>query len=188
MQVNDSNRNRRHILLLALLCLVLQIAISPNVGIGDGRANFALVFAAYVALTIGGRTGVLCGFLSGLVYDLSTTGPIGLMALLLTVASFVLGMEDRNRLGEDPSGSVVIFLITCAATLAAYHLAMLLVGQSSSFVDVMVLRWAPTLLLTVIAFLPFAYVGAHAGGSPLSLGGGKRSRGKLGSGLGQGRS
>lgn len=98
MQVKDSNKNKRSIGWLALACLVLQLAVAPNFGIGNGRINFALIFSAVVALTIGGRTGVLCGFLAGFVFDLSTTGPVGLMALLLTVSSFQMGMECRNRL------------------------------------------------------------------------------------------
>ncbi len=186
MQVNDSNRNRRSIALLALGCLVLQLALAPNFALGNGRINFALVFAAYMALTIGGRTGVACGFLAGLAFDLCTTGPVGLMSLLLTVASFAMGMEERNRLAEDPSGSVVLFLLAAAATTLAYHLAMFLVGQASSLFDVLFLRTLPTLLLSAVAFLPFAYVGSRSGGSPLSLGGGSRGlHGRKGKGGGR---
>jgi rod shape-determining protein MreD len=168
VQVNDSNRRRRSIGRLGLACLVLQLALAPNIGIADGRINFALVFAAYVALTTGGRTGVLCGFLGGLAFDLCTTGPFGLMTLLLTVGSFVLGMEDRNRIAEDLSGSITIFLIVSFIVTLIYHLAMFLVGQASSFYDVFVLRTLPTFGLTAVAFLPFALVGSHGSGAPLS--------------------
>ena len=80
MRVADKNRDRRDTLTLALVCMVCQLALAPNIGIGNGRANFALVFTACVAFNAGGRRGVLAGFFAGLVFDLSTTGPVGLMA------------------------------------------------------------------------------------------------------------
>ena len=52
----------------------------------------------------------------------------------------------------------------------AYHLAMLVVGQASSAFDVIVLRMLPTFFLTVLAFVPFAYIYSHGGGSGLDLG------------------
>lgn len=170
MQVKDSNRNKRSIGWLALACLVLQLAVAPNFGIGNGRINFALIFSAVVALTIGGRTGVLCGFLAGVVFDLSTTGPVGLMALLLTVSSFQMGMECRNRLSEDLGPSVILFAIHALVVSLVYHLAMLVVGQASSAFDVIVLRMLPTFFLTVLAFAPFAYIYSRGGGNGLDLG------------------
>ena len=80
MQVNNTHKHRRDSAALAGVCLVLQIAVAPYLAVGNGHINFALIFCAVVALTVGGSWGVLCGFFSGLVFDLSTTGPIGLMA------------------------------------------------------------------------------------------------------------
>ncbi len=171
MQVKDSNRNRRDFGSLAAICLVLQIAVAPNIALGNGRANMALVFAGITSLLVGGQLGVLCGFLAGLVFDLSTTGPIGLMAFLLTVASFVVGIEARNRLADDFRGSMSIFALMAVAVSLLYHLTMLLVGDATSFVDVVFLRTLPTSLLTIVAFAPFAYAISHATGSALTLGG-----------------
>jgi len=42
MQVKDSNKNKRSIGWLALACLVLQLAVAPNFGIGNGRINFEI--------------------------------------------------------------------------------------------------------------------------------------------------
>jgi len=59
MQISDKNREARGIALTAIICAVLQLAIAPNVGLGNGRANLALVFAATVALTSGGGRAVV---------------------------------------------------------------------------------------------------------------------------------
>jgi rod shape-determining protein MreD len=171
MQVANKNRETKGVTLLAIGCAVLQLALAPNVGLGNGRANFALVFTACVALSLGGRRGVVCGFLAGLFFDLSTTGPIGLMAFCLTVTSYVLGLEGRNRMAGDLANSMMLFSASALAVSFAYHLAMLLVGQASSLIDVLVFRTLPTAALSIVAFLPFAYYYARVRTSGPSLGG-----------------
>ena len=171
MQIKDSNRDRRDFGILAIICLVLQVAVAPNIPLGNGRANMGLVFAGIVSLLVGGRLGVLCGFLAGFVFDLSTTGPIGLMSFLLTVASFVLGIEARNRMADDFVGSMRLFSWMTLAVSLMYHVAMLLVGDATSLIDVIFMRTIPTSILTIIAFAPFAYVISHETGNALSLGG-----------------
>lgn len=170
MQVADKNRDARSAVLLAVICGVLQLALAPNLGLGNGRANFALILSACVALSKGGRTGVLWGFFAGLFFDLSTTGPIGLMAFCLTISSYLLGMEGRNRMAGDLAASMALFSAAALAVSFVYHLAMLLVGQASSLIDVIVFRTLPTTLLTIVFFLPFAYYFSRVRTSGPSLG------------------
>ncbi len=171
MQVKDSNRNRRDFLTLAAICLVLQVAVAPNIALGNGRANFGLVFAGVASLLVGGQFGVFCGFLAGLIFDLSTTGPIGLMSFLLTIGSYVVGIEARNRIADDFVGSMRQFAQMAFIVSLAYHVAMFLVGEATSVMDVVLLRTLPTFALTLLGFAPFAYVISHATGSALTLGG-----------------
>ena len=171
MQIKDTNKNRRDFTGLALICLVLQVAVAPNIALGNGRANMALVFAGLMSLMVGGRMAVVSGFLAGFVFDLSTTGPIGLMSFLLTLGSYVLGIEARNRLADDFRGSMMTFGVFAAIVCLLYHVAMFLVGEASSVLDVIFLRTLPTLVLTLIAFAPFASIISHATGSALTLGG-----------------
>lgn len=171
MIVADKNRDARTVVVLAVLCAVLQLALAPNLALGNGRANFALIFSALIAMLMGGARGVIAGFVSGLFFDLSTTGPIGLMAFCLTVSSYVLGMEGRDRMAGDFGTSVLLFIAADLGVSLVYHLAMLLVGQASSIIDVLFLRTLPTALLTFVFFLPFAYYFARVRAAGLSLGG-----------------
>ena len=157
MQLGNANAMRKTIMTLAIVCAVLQLALAPNIGIADGRASFAVVFTACIAFLVGGRRGVIGGFCAGLFFDLTTTGPIGLMAFELTVMAYLLGSAGRNRLAEDMTGSVQEFAIAAFVVSFAYNLAMLMVGQASSFVDVLFLRTLPTVVLDCIAFVPFVY-------------------------------
>ena len=157
MQVNDTNKNRRGGIALAVGCLLLQVMLSPNVGMGNGRICFALIFAGVYALSIGGKSAVLAGFVAGLVFDLLSTGPIGLMAGLLTVMSFALGLEERNRFTDGFVSSLSTFGVASLAVVSMYHLTMTMLGTESGVVDLLFLRILPTFALTYVAFLPFAY-------------------------------
>ena len=176
MQVNDRNRETRSIVVLAVVCAVAQLALVPNVGIGNGRANFALIFSACVSLLMGGRRAVIAGFVAGLFFDLSSTGPVGLMAFCLTLASFALGLEERNRMAGDLGVTVALFAGTDLGVSLVYHLAMLLVGDADSLLDVIVFRTLPTALLTFLFFLPFAYYFSRVHVTGPNLGGARRSR------------
>lgn len=166
MQVKDRNRNRRSIGTLALVSLFCQLGLAPGIALGNGHPNFALVFSGVVALSIGGETGVMSAFFAGLVYDLSSTGPIGLMALFCTIAAFVMGMEVRDRLSEESMLTIIPFSVATLSVCLAYNLAMLLFGQAASFVDAVVFRALPSTPLTIIAYILYVLVigRSHQGG------------------------
>ena len=171
MQISDKNKDVKGLVLLAVICLVLQLALAPNIGLGNGRANFALIFVAVIALSQGGGNAVIAGFVAGLLFDLSSTGPIGLMAFCLSVTGLVLGGEGRNRMAGDFGGSVVYTALASLGVSLVYSIAMLASGQTSSFVDAIFLRALPTTLLTLVAFLPFAYYYSRIKSSGPNLGG-----------------
>ena len=56
----------------------------------------------------------------------------------------------------DLASAATTFAVAALGVSFVYHLAMLLVGQSSSLIDALFLRALPTALLTIVAFLPFA--------------------------------
>lgn len=152
MQVKDTNRNRKSIRLIALACAILQLALAPHIHIAHGVLNFCLVGASLLALTIGGKTTVLSGFVFGLIFDLSTTGPIGLMCFELTLASFILGAEMRNRIVEDRFASAEFFALIAFSVELIYGVAMLLVGQADSIIDVLIFRSLPSFVLDMVGF------------------------------------
>lgn len=172
MQITNTNRSRRDILILGLICLVLQLAVSPLIGIASGHANFAFIFSAIVALSIGGTTGVIYGFIAGLLFDLGATSPIGLMALLLTVSSYFLGTECRNRISDDPRNAFACCTLAAFVVSLLYSLAMPLVGQADSFVDIFVMRALPSFFLTWLFSIPFCLYYARSEGQGRSPSGG----------------
>ncbi len=175
MQINDRAHDTRGLWGLAVICAVCQLAIAPNIALGNGHANFALVFTACIALSRGGSRAVVAGFCAGLFFDLTSTAPIGLMAFLLSICSYLLGGDGRNRMAGDLGSNVAVFTVASLGCALAYSLAMLLVGSASSIVDALVFRALPTAFLTVAAFLPFAYYSSRVKASS-SLSGGRFAR------------
>lgn len=173
MQVKDSHKSRRSLIALALACAVLQLAVAPNIGLGDGRANLCLVAAACFALSTGGTPAVVFGFFSGLFYDLVTTGPVGLMSFELTLASLMLGMKGRNRLAEDKVGSAQITAATIVIVELVYGIAMVAVGGAGGFFQVLGLRTIPSVLLDMLAFVAVGFVIRRRAASGGGFGGGK---------------
>lgn len=177
MQVADRNKELRTTALLAIVCLILQLALAPNISLAQGHINFALIFAALMALKIGGKTGTICGFCAGLLYDLSSTSPVGLMALLLTVMSYILGREVRDRLAGHfgPSMGQMAIAISIVSVLQQVFASIL--GQSSSFLGSFGFIAIPTIALTLLASLPFVYRYSRQQVSHASLGGERAFRG-----------
>lgn len=174
MQIQDRTRETRTFAVLAVVCAVLQLAIAPNVALGNGRANFALVFVACMTLYQGPQNPVTLGFFAGLFFDLTTTGPIGLMAFCLSIAGFVLSTGGRDALANDATASSFLFAAVTLVVSLVYHLAMLFVGQADSILDVLVFRTLPTAFLTFVFFLPFAYYFGRVRSNGPNLGGGKK--------------
>ena len=74
-------------------------------------------------------------------------------------------------MADDFPGSMRLFGWMALAVTLLYHVAMFLVGEATSLMDVVFLRTVPTLVLTLVGFAPFAYVISHATGNALTLGG-----------------
>ncbi|MDO4797280.1 MAG: rod shape-determining protein MreD [Coriobacteriales bacterium] len=182
MQVKDVNKHRRSTAVLAVCCFVLQVAIAPNIGLGGGRANFAMLFCGVYAMYVGGRAGVIAGFCSGLVFDLVSTGPFGLMSALLTIFAYGLGRETRNRFADGLVATLSTYGIGSLTTTLAYNIAMLLVGESPNLFDLLFLRTLPSFALSFLFFLLVAYYLVQRSAKGNGIGSGtKGSLGKRGS-------
>ena len=171
MQVSDRNKNTRTIIVLAIITFVLQVSFSPQVSFSGGVINFALIFSACVALKYGGKTGTISGFIAGLVYDLTSANPIGLMALLLVVSTYILGQEVRDRLSGNFGSSLGMLSLETVIVTFLYHLVSVLMGTDNNFFEGLFFKAAPTILVTVVAAIPFVYVLSRSSKSHSSMSG-----------------
>lgn len=172
MIVNDRAKGRRTSVVLAVVLGLLQLSVVPNVGLLGGRANLALVFVACACLGGDAQRAPLIGFLAGLFYDLAGSGPIGLMALLLTLAGYLFAASGRSRVADDFGGSLMMFAPVAVGVGVIYALVVLALGISPSIVDALFLRALPGAVLDCVCLAIVAAVLARtSSGSGGSLGG-----------------
>lgn len=183
MQVAEKGRPTRSLAILGTLCLVLQLALAPNVALWGGRANFAVVFLLASAPMLDQRGATIAGFLAGLVFDLTSTSPVGLMALCLCVAGYVLSMDGAEGGLMELGPSLLRGAVLSLAVFLVFHLAMLVVGRADSLIDVVFLRALPSTLLTTVALVPFLWLSSRSRGAGRRLGTAPRKGGHFGRGI-----
>lgn len=77
------------VLVGAVVAVLLQIVIAPNIAISGAMPNFLLIFTMIVAIACPREGGVVLPFVLGLLFDLMGGGPVGAMAFLMTLFSFL---------------------------------------------------------------------------------------------------
>ncbi len=161
MHIQDKNKNKRTILILSLICIFLQVGISPHISILSAHANFALIFAVCMAYSSSNSSAVLGAFLAGIFYDLVVNGPVGLMSFELVIVVLVIGGSERGRFGESPATLIKTFALTSLCVVLFYGIVLLFIGHIESFSSMIFYRAIPEVILDVIAFLPFVFFLSH---------------------------
>lgn len=138
---------RRDIIVLlvgALVAVVLQIILAPNIAIFSAMPNFLLAYVMIVAiLRPDTRAALVLAFVLGLLYDLMSHTPVGSMAFLLVLFAF---LASRVFSVLDNDSVFMPILIYCVAALiieVLYAVFMLVFGVSAGVVEVLVYRALP---------------------------------------------
>lgn len=158
MIVNDPAKTRRETIIVASILLFLQLSLIPNIGIGNGRANLALVFVGYFCMGGDSSKAPIAGFCAGLLYDLCGTGPIGLMALLLTVAAWLIASSNQPKPVDDLGSAVAFFTPVALAIGLVYCTILMACGLESSLLEALFWHALPGAVLDVLCFA--ALIGA----------------------------
>mgnify|MGYP000819804298 CR=1 FL=1 len=90
MDLHEQGASSRTFAIAAIVCVLLQAGLAPQISIAGGRVNFMIILVCLSVFSGDPTRAVVCGFCSGLFYDLSAAVPVGVMSLLLTVGSFAL--------------------------------------------------------------------------------------------------
>ena len=116
-----------------LAAALLQAGLAPYLAIGGVVPNFLLVVVVTLALVEGPAAGASAGFAAGLIFDLLGSGPVGPMALVLTVTGFMAGLLHENMFAEGWLLPLTVLAIASLASTFAYALLLELLGAEGSF-------------------------------------------------------
>jgi len=132
-----------------LVALVLQVAVAPYLAIGGIVPNFMLLVVVTLALVEGPSWGCVSGFVAGLMFDLIGTGPVGPMALVLSVVGYAAGTLSANLFAEGWLLPLTVLGVASLTVELAYGLVLALVGETSGWWDTFATVMLPSALYNV---------------------------------------
>lgn len=111
----DSLRAFIPALIMAVLGMLLQAILANAISIGHATPNFVIAFAIILSALYPTFGSVVLCFAMGLLYNLTTSGPVGAMAMALTLLSYLMvqlfrRMEAPNFLFALGIVAITIFL------------------------------------------------------------------------------
>ena len=114
--------------LLVVAAVVLQTALIARVQLPYGRPDLVLVVVVAIALVGGAGMGMSAGFAAGLLVDLLSDYPAGMLALVLCLAGFGCGL---GRAAAKRGVLVPLLVVAAAAvgTRLGYAALLAIVGS-----------------------------------------------------------
>ncbi len=128
------------------VAFVLQIAIAPAVALFSAQPNFLLAFAVVIAIVAPGTAGPILPFVLGLLYDLTGSGPVGGMALLLVIACFIASRAFMVLDNDTVFMPIAIFVVVALVVEMSYGLLLMACGLSANPVEALLNRALPCAL------------------------------------------
>lgn len=157
-----SNPNIRFVWygVVALILSVVHVVFLRFLEVSSVTPDLLLVFTVWVALVEGQFTGMIAGFLCGVLFDVVSTDVIGTNALAKTFAGFIAGYFFREGFASEQIGSSRFLFIVALAALVhnlVYNFFFLRPMQTSFLMFFLQYGVASTLYTTTAAIFPMLY-------------------------------
>lgn len=134
-----------------VLAVVVQGTLIARLPLPDGGPNLVLVLVVGVGLAAGATPGMAAGFGAGLLADLLSAHPVGVLALCFAVVGFMVGLLDTSS-ERSIFWPLVVTAVAAAGSYSAYAAIMSLLrsGSTSSTLGVL-----PATVLYDVMLTPF---------------------------------
>jgi len=153
------------LIILAVIALILQIAVAPNIAIFTIVPNIVLVVVCLVSLTASTMRAVIYSFILGFCYDVLSQGPIGVMALLFTIIGFVLSTIKKDSLDSNWLMDLFVLLIVIFLGEILHGIILAVVGYDTDIMSSLVFRALPAALYEAVITTIVLFVMNRFGGS-----------------------
>lgn len=162
-----AEKNNFVLIIGAIAAFVLQIALAPAISLFSAQPNFLLAYALVISIVIPTEAGPVLPFVLGLLYDLTGTGPVGGMALLLVVVCFIAS-RVFSLMDNDTLFMPLAIFVACALVIElCYGMLLMACGLAANPVEALLTRALPCALYdcAVGLVLYFIMVRLMAGGT-----------------------
>ena len=109
----------------AVIAVLLQVVVAPNIALASALPNFVLAYALVLAVVRPDRTGPMLAFVLGLVFDLLGSGPVGAMAFLLVLVTF-LASRAFSVLDNDTLFMPLVILVVSTLVVELFYAVFLM--------------------------------------------------------------
>lgn len=162
LEFKNSGRTRSNLIATIVACVVLHLAIAPQVSLFGGRFNFMLVLTVSLAISGDSRSLVYIGFFSGLFYDLTTSSPIGFMALLLALTGYAVALMSRGLSSGFSMETIRAVVLAVVVVNVVYALGLFLMGVETNLLLSIGVHGLASSVLDLFACAPFLMLGGRA--------------------------
>lgn len=143
-------REKLFVIIGAVIAVVFQLILAPNIAVGNASPNFLLEFTLVIAVSRGGRPATVLAFILGLIFGLLSSNPVGAMAFALVaagaVASFVVRFLDNDTFFMP----AVILMAAVLLTQLIYGILLCSFVPEIGIVDALVYRALPCALYDAV--------------------------------------
>ena len=151
----------------AVIAVLLQIVVAPNIALFGAMPNFVVAYALLVAIVRPATAGPVMPFVLGLVFDL-----VGAMAFLLVLMTFLAARAFAVLDNDTLFMPLVIFVAATVLVEALYAAFLLALGFDAGALDVFLYRALPCALYDCVIGLVLYPLAARvlAGAAPAQPG------------------
>ena len=144
-------RRQGSVLIYVVVAAVLQVALAPHISLFGGSVNFMLVTTVALAVSGDPRTMAYIGFFSGLFFDLTSSVPVGLMALLLTLVGYGIAAVSRGIAPGINMEALRMAGIALVLVNLVYGIALFALGAETSLLYALGVHGLASSALDVLA-------------------------------------
>jgi len=133
-----------------IIAVLLQVVVAPYISIGGVSPNFLMITVIIMALVEGPNTGTVLGFVAGLLFDLLGAGPVGPMALVLSITGYIAGLIHENLFAEGWLLPVGIIALATFTSEILYMIVILFLGTQTPLADAFIGIVLPSTLYNAV--------------------------------------
>lgn len=153
----------------AFVAVLLQVLLAPHIAIGYALPNFMVAICLVAAILRHEFSNPVLPFALGLIFDFASGGPVGAMALSLTITT-TFGSWLYERVKNDTAFMAIsVLALSVFVTELIYGVVFLLFGYPAGVLEAFVYRMLPCFAYDfVIALALYAFLSRFFNGETMT--------------------
>lgn len=157
----ELNRETVTAVIGGIIAVLLQIIVAPAIALFAAVPNFIVAFCVVRAVATPGYAGAVLPFVCGLVFDLMGGGPVGGMALVLVLVTFLASRLYTALDNDTLFMPVAILLASTVLVEVLYGIVVVASGAGVPFGEAFLYRTLPCMLYDCIIGLLMYPIAIH---------------------------